>query len=277
MIGYCLYYGFLLFKSPLSIVMLGLGLLVTWRIRKSHAKDDETLIRLSNYEPVNAAPAESATLTLRLETMRLWLLVWRASSENLLGRQTVPNGKEILTRRVVLDKLEALDLRDELTEKERDLHLLPDGGWSTESIAENLFRVAELEALQYASGAIRMLSPIEDFDRIQRIEIESIRNATKDISWQPRETFDIRRERDMAAIFYLRCLGEQVQRGIVQKNLDEEQNRILNEATTNAGNHNKDFLIGTKIVSEVESDKFKLRCWAILPAIQDATTCLIGT
>jgi hypothetical protein len=258
MLGYCLYYGFLLFKNPLSFVMLGLGIFVAWRIRKSHEKDDDTLIRLSNYEPVSAAPAESAILTLRLETMRLWLLVWRASSESFLGRQTIPEGKEILTRRVILDKLEALDLRGELTDKERDLHLLPDGGWSMESIIENIFRVAELEALQYASGAINMLSPIEDFDRIQRIEIESIRSAAKDISWQPRETFDIRCERDMAAIFYLRCLGEQVQRGIVQKNLEEEESKILSEATTNAGNHNTDLLIGTKIISEIENDKLNL-------------------
>ncbi|HEX4578193.1 MAG TPA: hypothetical protein VH117_12630 [Edaphobacter sp.] len=159
---------------------------------------------------------------------------------------------------MILDKLEALGLRGELTDKERDLHLLPDGGWSMESVLENIFRAAELEALQYACGAINMLSPIEDFDRIQRVEIERIRNVTKDIAWYPRESFDIRRERDMAAVFYLRCLGEQVQRGIVQKNLDEEESKILSEATTNAGDHNTDLLIGTKIISEVENDKLNL-------------------
>lgn len=258
MIVYCAYYGFLLFKNPFSLVMLGLGLFVAWRIRKSHEKDDETLIRLSNYDPVITAPAESAIVTLRSETMRLWLLVWRASSESFLGGQTIPEGKEVLTRRVILDKLEALDLRWELTDKERDLHLLPDGEWSTESVLENIFRAAELEALQYACGVINTLSPIEDFDRIQPIEIERIRSATKDTLWYPRETFDIRRERDMAAVFYLRCLGEQVQRGIVEKNLDEEESRILSEATTNAGDHNADLLIGTKIISEVENDKLNL-------------------
>jgi hypothetical protein len=258
MIGYCLYDGLLLITHPFSLVMLGLGLFVAWRIRKSHEKDNDTLIRLSNYAPVSAAPAESAIRTLRLETMRLWLLVWRAFSESFLGRQTIPEGKEVRTRRVILDKLEALDLRGELTEGERDLHLLPDGGWSTESITENILRVAELEALQYACGAVRTLSPIEDFDRIQRIETESIRNADSDIAWRPRETFDIRRERDMAATFYLRCFGEQVQRGIVQKDLDEEESKILHEATTNAGNHHTDLLIGTKLISEIENDKLNL-------------------
>jgi hypothetical protein len=237
--------------------MLGLGLFVAWRIRKSHERDDDTLIRLSNYESVSTAPDESDVLTLRLETMRLWLLVWRAFSESFLGRQAIPEGKEILTRRVILDRLEMLGLRGELTDKERDLHFLPDGGWSAESITENIFRVAELEALQYACGAINTLSPIEDFDRIRQIKIESIQSAT-DISWQPRDTFDIRRERGMAAIFYLRCLGEQVQRGIVQKNLDEEESKILSEATINAGNHNTDLLIGTKIISEIENDKLNL-------------------
>jgi hypothetical protein len=258
MIGYFLYYGFLLFKSPLSLVMLGLGLFVAWRIQKSHEKDDDTVIRLSNYGPVNIAPNESAVQILRSETIRLWLLIWRASSEQFLGGNALPEGKEVLTRRVILDKLEMFDLRVDLTDKERDLHLLPDGAWMPESIIESLFRVAELEALQYACGAIRMLSPIEDFDRIQRIEIESIRSAAKDIAWQPHDTFDIRRERDMAAVFYLRCLGEQVQRGVVNNNLDEADSKILDEATIGAGNHNTDLLIGTKIVREIETDKLNL-------------------
>lgn len=257
MVGYCFYYGFLLFKSPLSLVMLGLGLFVAWRIRKSHEKDDDSLIRLTDYKTVSAS-SESAIRTLRSEMIRLWLLVWRASSESFLEKQSVPEGKEIVTRRVILDKLEMLDLKVDLTDRERDLHLLPDGGWSTEFIIENIFKVAELEALQYACGAIKMLSPIEDFDRLQRIEIDSIRNVVKDISWQPRETFDIRRERDMAAVFYLRCFAEQMRRGIVQKSLDEEESEILREAAINAGNHNTDMLIGTKIVSEVENDKLNI-------------------
>ena len=238
--------------------MLALGFFVAWRIRKSHARDDETLISLSNYEPISTAPTVSAILTLRSETMRLWLLVWRASSESSLSRGTIPAGKEILTRRVVLDKLEYLDLRRELTDKERDLHLLPDGGWSPESVLENIFRAAELEALQYACGAINRLSPIEDFDRIQPADIEQIRNTDKNVEWHPRETFDIRRESEMAAAFYLRCLGEQIKRGIVQKDLEEEESKILREATAHAGDHNADLLIGTKIISEVEDHRLNL-------------------
>lgn len=237
--------------------MLGLGLFVAWRIRKSHEKDDDSLIRLTNYKVVSAPP-ESAIRTLRSEMIRLWLLVWRASGESFLGKQSLPEGKEIVTRRAILDKLETLDLKGDLTDKERDLHLSPDGGWTTESIIENIFRVAELEALQYACGAIKMLSPIEDFDRLQRIEIDSIRSVAKDISWQARETFDIRRERDLAAVFYLRCFAEQMQRGIVQKISDEEESKILSEVAINSGNHNTDLLIGTKIVSEVENDKLNI-------------------
>src|ERR1700761_1898457 len=204
------------------------------------------------------APTASAVLTLRSETIRLWLLIWRTSSESFLSRRTIPAGKEILTRRVILDKLQDLDLWRELTDKERDLHLLPDGGWSPESVPENVFRAAELEALQYACGAINRLSPIDDFDRSHPTEIEQIRNADKNVEWHPRETFDIRRESEMAAAFYLRCFGEQVKRGIVQKDLEEEESKILREATAHAGDHNADLLIGTKIISEVEDHRLNL-------------------
>lgn len=238
--------------------MLGLALIVVWRIRQSHEKDNEALIRLSNYDPPRTTPTESAVHILSSETIKLWLLVWRASSESFLGRQTIPEGKEVLTRRTILEKLQTFGLRDQLTDKERDLHLLPDGEWSKEAILENIFRIAELEALQYACGAINTLSPIEDFDQIRAVETEPIRSAAKDITWQPRETIDIRQEMNMAAFFYLRCLGEQAQRGIVANEFNEEEGVIIRDATANAGDHNRDLVIGTKIITEVENDKLNL-------------------
>ena len=168
-------------------------------------------------------------------------------------------------------------LRGELSSEELKLHLAPDGEWSKESILNNIFRVAELEALQYACGAINILSPIEDFDRIPQFDTERIRVATKDIEWQPRETFEIRRERDMAAAYYLRCLGEQVRRGIVRQSLDEEGRKVLEEVTANAGNHNSDLLIGTQIISDVENDRLSLatgQAYSRFSALQHALSVL---
>lgn len=277
LIGYCAYYGFLLFKNPLSLVMLGLALFVAWRIRRSHEKEDESLIRLSDYAPVDIEPSDAAVTALRSETIRLWLLLWRASSEHFLGEKTLPEGAEVLTRRVILDKLDSLGLRRELSSKELSLHLTPDGEWSKESVLNNIFRVAELEALQYACGAINILSPIEDFDRLQQINTERIRNATTDTVWRPRETSDIRRERDMAAAFYLRCFGEQLRRGIVQQSLDEEGQKVIREATVSADDHSSDLLIGTKIVSDIENDKLNLatgQAYLRITALQHALSVL---
>jgi hypothetical protein len=257
-IGYCAYYGFLLFKNPLSLVMLCLGGIVAWRIRKSHEEDEKSLIRLTNYQPVQIDPSEAAIAALKTETLKLWLLLWRASSELFLSEKSLPRGLEVVTRRAVLDKLDELDLRRELSGQELHLHLLPDGEWDKETILKHIFRVSELEALQYCCGVKSALSPIENFDRIARIDGEGIRLVTKARNWQPIATFEIRHESEMTAVFYLRCIGEQVKRGIVRKPLDQEHKKILQEASAKAGDHNADLLIGTKIISEIESDKLNI-------------------
>jgi hypothetical protein len=118
--------------------------------------------------------------------------------------------------------------------------------------------VSELEALQYCCGVSSALSPIENFDRIARIDTEGIRLVTKATKWQPKATFEIRHESELTAIFYLRCIAEQVKRGIVGGPLDEEHQQVLQEASAKAGDHNADLLIGIKIISEIESDKLNI-------------------
>jgi hypothetical protein len=163
-------YGYYFLKNPVSLFMLGLAIFVTWRIRKSHKKDDETLVSFSTYKPITGAPTQAAVMTLRARALALWLLIWRGSSENFLSKNEVPEGKEVLTRRTILSKLRELNLLDDLSEQERNLHFLPDGAWSVDDISAQLFRRAELEVLQYATGIIDSLIPIEDFDKIQQFE-----------------------------------------------------------------------------------------------------------
>lgn len=257
-IAYCAFEGFLLFRNPFALVALCLGCIVAWRIRKSHEKDEQALIRLSDHPRVNIEVSDSAILALRSETLRLWLLLWRASSELFLTTKTLPEGAEVMTRRAVLDKLNELGLRTELTRDELELHLMPDSGWAIQAALENLFRVAELEALQYSCGAIGALSPIEDFGKMAKIDTDGIRTMTITAKWAPRELFDIRHEKEMAALFYLRCFGEQMRRGVEHGPLDEEQRNVIEHATANAGDHNSDQLIGTQIISDVDTETLNI-------------------
>lgn len=235
MVSYVVFYGYYLLKNPVSLAILCLAIFVSWRIRTSYKKDDELLISFSSYVPINAKPPQSAVMTLHVRTLRLWLLIWRASSESFLHKGHVPEGKEVLTRRVILDKLNELNLLDNLTESERDLHFLPDSAWPLDDIATTLIRRSELEALQYATGAVSSLVPNEDFNRIQTLSIDQIQTVTSDTIWQTQETFDIRNERDVAAAFYLRCLGEKVRRGTFKTNLDQSERELLEGAAERAG------------------------------------------
>ena len=257
-IAYFAYYGFFFFKNPLAFVMLCLGSIVAWRIRKSHENDDKALFRLSDHKPIPVEPSDAAVESLTSETLRLWLLLWRASSELFLSEKVLPEGVEVTTRRAVLDKIDELNLRSKLNSEENQLHLMPDGAWSKETTLNIIFRAAELEALQYACGILTALSPIEDFDRIARIDIERIRFSRAGTEWLPKATFEIRYESEMTAAFYLRCLAEKVRRGMAERPADNEELEILQEASAKQGNQDTDMLIGTKIISEVESDKLNI-------------------
>jgi len=243
-------YGYYFLKNPVSLVMPGLAIIVTWAIRKSHKKDDETLVSFSTYKPISTFPTQAAVLTLRRRTLGLWLLIWRAYSENFLRTNELSKGQEVLSRRIILGKLRELNLLDDLSEQERNLHFLPDGAWSDDDISPYLFRRSELEVLQYATGIVDSLTPIEDFDKIQQLSIDQIQNVTPNTNWKPREPFDIRRERDMSAAFYLRCLGEQVRRGKVEATFEQEEREAIDGANQRAGDENADFLIGTRIISD---------------------------
>lgn len=280
MLGYVALYGVFLSRNPFALVMLALGSLAAWIIQRSNRKADEEIFSLATYKATDARPSVRAIDLLRDETIRLWVLVWRASSEAFLKNKVLPENSEVRTRRVILDTLASLNLRDSLSSEELDLHLLPDGDWNNESISTVICRRAELEALQYACGAITLLSPIEDFDRLPRMDFGPLSELAQRSAWKPRETYDIRREREMAASFYVRCLAEQEHRGIRAVFENEEGKMILDEARANAGSENTDLLIGTEIVSEVGDDRLRLatgQAWLRLTALGHALSILEGT
>ena len=257
-LAYVASYSVFLVKNPFAVGMLGLGSTAAWMIRRSHKKADETTFRLATYRVVDTKPADSAVDALRTETIRLWLLIWRASSEAFLKNKVLPEYTEVRTRRAILDLLHAMNLRQALPAEELTLHLTQDGGWANESVSKILFRRVELEAFQYSCGAINQLSPIEDLHRFPHMNIEPLVNCIDHSMWIARETYDIRRESEMAAMFYLRCVAEQERRNLISRNSEEQVQRILDEASAHAGSNDSDLLIGTEIVSETDDENLNL-------------------
>lgn len=254
MIAYVCYYGFFFFTKPFSFVLLLLGSFFAWRIRSSHQKDDEAFLKLSNHEPPEIKPSVAIIKELGDKTLRLWLLLWRASSEKHLKRYEIPAGREVVTRRIILDKLTALDLKIQLAPEELNLHLLPDGAWTIEDIGSQALRIPELQALQYVCGIHEVIFLIEDLNVFSDVDVTFIEKLETQPTFYLQNISDIRLERDISATFYLRCLKEQVQRGLATYRPDDETQEVLN-SISNTGKQSSDHLLGTKIVSEVTDEE----------------------
>ncbi len=175
--------------------------------------------------------------------------MWRAGGENELRNRSVPAGKEVVTRRVVLDQLAELGLRNELDEQELDLHLLPDGAWSVDQISSVIMRCAELQALKYCVGIDRHLGPLEDLQALPTSDVAWLGKLQSASSSLAPVTYDIRKERDEAAAYFLRCLAEKRRRGLYQVDLDEELIELLDSASVHAADESHDLLLGTQTVA----------------------------
>ena len=245
-------------KSPLSLVLLLLALLVGAAIRHSHRREDQARFTLSHYPNVESTIPRETFQAIGSRTLRLAFLIWRALSESNLHRIPTPPGKEVATRRVILSKLTELDLRNSLAEEELDLHLLPDGSWSSEQISSVLVRSAELQALRYCTGLDKHMEPIEDLNILPRIDVQSLTQLTPDSTWHFRPTYDIRKERDEAAAYFLRCLAEKRRRGLYQGSLTEDEQHLFEMASLHAGDENHDLLLGTDTVAEASEASLEM-------------------
>ena len=140
--------------------------------------------------------------------LRLWLLLWRASSEQFLNEKSLPEGARVLTRRAVLDKLDGLGLRGgELTKEELSLHLL-----ARRRMEQGVHR-QEHPACGRARGAAILLwrnrctFAYRGFLPPSQVEPREPRRCNERHSLPAQRNIRYRRERDIAAAYYLRCYG----------------------------------------------------------------------
>ena len=211
------------------------------------------------------------------EACLLATLLERLASERGMEKVLPPN-IEVITRRVLLDRLTQLGLRDELEPWLLDLLLTPDGHWTSEQKQRASSAWECFAVLRWALG----LGDLRSLTQVPTYSIEDARSliATK----QPKKlmalpSWDLRPARNEATLFFNRCWTELMARGELNHAAQEDVERAIEiRAEIIEEGYTADFLIGSQTVPELSTtDLWMLTIrafhrWEILSLLVDITS-----
>lgn len=227
---------------PWIALSLVIGLVVRWRQNAEQRAVDR------------ASPAVSPEMKRELfrEACLLAILLERLGSESYMEKE-IPPEVTIVTRRVLLDRLAALGLRDNLEPWILDLLLAPDGHWTAEqkqraipawecfSVFRWVLGLGELRDLtadpKYSVAEARSLVDVKEPEKLMALP-----------SW------DARPARNAAGFFLNRCWAELVARGAVSTAEERDvESALAVRAEIEQKGYTGDYLIGARTISELET------------------------
>jgi hypothetical protein len=198
-------------------------------------------------------PAVPATTKLAIyrEACLLAILLERLSSEIGMEKE-LPEDIEVITRRVLLDRLAELNLRDNLEPELRDILLAPDGHWPQE-LKQRAFQSWEcFTVLRWVLG-LGALTPLTEQPNYKLADINvlfAIKQLEK-LSVLP--AWDVRPARNNTMLFFNRCWSELIARGAIGDVTEEAvQHAIEARETIQSEGYNADFLVGVRTVPELQ-------------------------
>lgn len=185
------------------------------------------------------------------EAQLLAILLKRFASEQGMEK-VLPEGMEVITRRVVLNRLNELGLRDDLAPWLLDILLAPDGHWSRELKQKASYAPELLEVFRWelGLGKLRSLTTIPKYD---------VADAEAQLSLTPealtaKASWDIRPERNATDRFFARCWSELIaRREIGDVNESDVQRAIEARESILEEGYTKDYLVGASTITEISS------------------------
>jgi hypothetical protein len=253
-VAYLAYWGLLarrlLFDlfGLLLVGVLAVGAFFFFVTRKWTERYD--LIHLEKELPPAVAPDIKHSVF--RETCLLAAMLERAASERALEKGLDP-GIEVITRRVVLDKLRKHGLLDGLEASYLDLLLTPDGGWSEEQKRAVHSCWEFLVVLRWILGMDSILRPIWLPPEYHLRMASTIWERTASANLRILPPWEMRIERDRADNFFARCRIELIARNAWPRASQEaEKQAKAMKAEIDARRLGEDYLLGSSTISELE-------------------------
>lgn len=211
------------------------------------------------------------------EACLLATLLERLSSEKYLEKE-IPPEINIITRRVLLDRISALGLRQGLEPWLLDLLLAPDGHWTFDQKQRAHHAWECLSVFRWALGLDR-LPDLTYVPKFNTADAESLFKIKHPEQLFVLPSWDLRPARNSAENFFWRCWAELVARRSVSVDDESQIERALELRSRIQGEgYTSDYIIGASTVTEIESDllffltKRAYHRWQFLAVFVDVAT-----
>ena len=203
-------------------------------------------------ERISPSVAPEMKVELYREACLLGTLLERLGSENYMEKELPPN-LEVITRRVLLDRLQTVGLRESMEPWALDLLFAPDGHWTAEQKLRAT-RAWELFAVMFwVLGLGKHRPPTED-PKYSLADARSLFAIKQPKKLMVHPSWDLRPARNAASAFFNRCWTELAARGELNTTSAEDVERALGVRSEIAGNgYLGDYIVGTRTITELDS------------------------
>lgn len=186
------------------------------------------------------------------EACLLAILLERLSSEKYLEKE-IPPGIKIITRRVLLDRVGTLGLREGLEPWLLDLLLAPDGHWTAEQKHRARHAWECLYVFRWSLGLDQLpgLTSTPSYKLSDAQSLFEIKNPEKLFvlpSWEMRPA------RILAENFFWRCWAELLARRQVSADDSQIERALEFRAHIQKEGYTGDYLVGARTITEIETD-----------------------
>jgi hypothetical protein len=186
----------------------------------------------------------------------------RAGSEAFLKDKILPEGVEVVSRRIHLDLLKSRNLWDKMSSGDRQAMMMPDGHWEWPLINHTYLALEPLRLLRWILRIDFYLPVIGQQLRIDaRLANELVRNPEKALDGDALITQQqVEIGRDAARQYLIRCIAEEISRGYRQVGEGEDTEWATKYTAALSGKQNEDLVLGGKLVSEATQEELS---WAV--------------
>lgn len=185
------------------------------------------------------------------------VLADRAGSESYIKQKELPEGAEIITRRIHLELLKSVGTWENLAPQDRESIMMVDGNWDWNRINKEALCLEPIRVLRWIlrldfSLPLIALQIPTDFSIAHSLVVNS--RAILDAADMV-EAEAIRPARELAHIVLFRCLAESISRGHIVPDSPQMIAWAKEVSASLDGNQHEDFLIGDQLVSEATDDQ----------------------
>jgi hypothetical protein len=245
-----------------AIYLLPFVIPVIWFIRRNHKRNDPAALSLlQKPAPIHRelTPEDRATLRTFFAKLALTYAVFidRAGSEAFLKEKVLPEGVQVVSRRIHIDLLKTHGLWDLIGPDDRVAMMMPDGAWDQRHIH---IASTGFEALRLLRWILRIdfyLPAIgQQLQFSYKLANELVRapekllgpSASPELALQPM----LETGRDVAREYLIRCYAEEVTRGYSVPEKEDTANWAQNLAQSLSGKQSADLVLDGKLVSEAD-------------------------